>query len=70
MSFEWSEKENKYTMFAGDDKEDIIENFDTKKKKSEKRNDLLERKLEKDFKKDDCKNNTILDEGYCTENLD
>ena len=41
MTFEWSEKENKYKMFAGDEKEDVFENLDMKKQKiSEKRGEL------------------------------
>ena len=61
MSFVWSEKEKRFTMFEEDDKEDINDKFDTKKKKKpEKRGDLLGGKLGKDIKKKgkmDCKNN-------------
>ena len=53
MTFEWSEKENKYTMFAGDETEDVFENFDMKKQKiSEKRGDVLGEKLKKYVKKE------------------
>ena len=33
MSFEWSEKEKKYTMFTGDEIEDVEEKFKPKAKK-------------------------------------
>ena len=58
MSFEWSEKLKKFTMFATDDKEDIIEKFDPKMKKSKKVGNVLSGGFEKDEKKEemvDCK---------------
>ena len=37
MSFEWSEKEKKYTMFAEDEMEDAEEKFNPNTKKGKKK---------------------------------
>ena len=51
MSYEWSEKENKYTMFTGEEKEDVLKKFEPEgKAKEEKRRDQLSGILNKDNK--------------------
>ena len=41
MSFEWSEKENKYTMFTEDEKEDKLKKIGPGREKEIKRGDQL-----------------------------
>ena len=45
MSFEWSEKENKYTMFTEDEKEVKLKKFEPGREKKIKRGDQLSRIL-------------------------
>ena len=51
MSYEWSEKENKYTMFTGEEKEDVEKKLEPEGNKKVKRGDQLSGILEKDNKK-------------------
>ena len=48
MSFEWSEKENKYTMFTEDEKEVKLKKFGPGRKKEMKRGDQLSGILNKE----------------------
>jgi hypothetical protein len=51
MSYEWSEKENKYTMFTGEEKEDVLKNFEPVGNRKElTRGDQLSGILNKDNK--------------------
>ena len=48
MSFEWSEKENKYTMFTEDEKEDELKKIGPGEEKEMKRGDKLSGILNKE----------------------
>ena len=51
MSYEWSEKENKYTMFTGEEKGDVLKKFEPEGNAKEvKRGDQLSGILNKDNK--------------------
>ena len=51
MSYEWSEKENKYTMFTGEEKGDVLKKFEPEGNGKEvKRGDQLSGILNKDNK--------------------